>query len=746
MLGTKKWIKRKISTFWLLVYRSQNKFSDIKFRYGKFVFYMSLISFLICISILLFAFQNGLNNYYSTKQEIEGLRALILTVGSALIGASVIVTSLVLFVMQVNIERIPHGLFRKLSDDWKLLGTFALTFFLAMGVTTLSTFINQTKIIFIVLYSFWTVAIILILFQYAYRRALFLISPLEQIGILKTHACKELRNWDKKAQRISPLLEQERSVDTTSSSLISTHDSARTVFFMKNKQGENGAKRALRHAMSLAQRYAEQGDYEVSKSALDVIIVVNAAYIAAKGKTFYADNPFIEQPLANDNFINHTLESLRQNVQAAISRRDEQQIEQTLRTMAALYQMYLGIDYSGLHITKSHANIAAGYLTTAIQDVIPHDMPDVLLEGQRLMGQSAQQLFNQGNPDDIAILSEKIALISYAGIAKENYRPVTMEGIQQLANLTFCLLRSKSHHIRSAVREIRRNVAFVVELFLHLPDTSLARIHSYYLGPYYSSTNTQSLRTRLTILGHAIIECDQDNDDAKTVIGNIEQWADGMYKTEKDLLLTAIKARSTFTSDMIYWIIEVTEILLAISNASACDDYHKQKIRDHGRWLIRTLSWIPVDEDTLIFVENFGMTEKLFEATVIAQKRDCNEISRQIAEMLLSWAFKAGRYPSGSEILKRGLCGLAAFALIGGDKQVSAFKNAVAAKLLGEFAPAQEIRDNAAKRIFECATSLYKEGHWSSKIDMAIDQANHEQLQPLLKEIAALLAPNAIQQ
>jgi hypothetical protein len=736
----KIWVKRIVSSFWQQVYKPQNKMNDIKFRYGSFVVYTSLLIF---ISILLFNFQNELNAYYSAEQEVEALTALILNIGSALIGASVIVTSYVLFAMQVNIERLPHGLFRRLSDDWRLLSTFTTAFLLSIAVTTLSNFVSPTRIILTVFPAFWVLTTILFLFRYAYRRALSLINPLKKIEILKTDACKELQSWDKKAKRISPLLKQERSLGTIFSSLTSTLDLGRVSFFMENKCWTNGAKRALQYAISLAKRYAEQGDYEVSKSALDVIRDINAAYIKTKGKTFYTDS-YIEDPRANDNFIIDTLEFLRQSVQVAISRRDEQQIEQILRTMAALYQLYLSVDYPKPYVTKIHANIAAGYLTDAIKNVIPYNMPEVLLTGQRLMGQSAKQLLNQENLGDIAILSKEIELISCAGIAKENYYPVTMEGIQQLANLTFSLLHSKNRHIFPVVRELRRNVASVVKSFLHLPDTFLTRIHSYYLGPYYSSVNIQSLLGQLKISSFIILPA-QNEDDIRTIIGNIEQWADSMYETEKDLLLTAIKARSSFTPDMISWVIGVAEILFSISNAPACDEYHKQNLRDHGRSLITILSCIPMDKDTLLFVESFEVTDKLFEATIMAQDRGCNEIAWQIAEMLLSWIFKLGRY-SGSEILKKGLCGLAAFALISGDKQVSRFKNSIARNLSGEVAPAQEIRDKVAKRISEYTIGTYREESQGSKIDMIIAQAGHEKLQSLLQDIAKLLTSNVIQQ
>ena len=234
--------------------------------------------------------------------------------------------------------------------------------------------------------------------------------------------------------------------------------------------------------MSFARRYAEQGDYEISAEALNAVVGINAAYIDAKGKTFYANNPFVDHPLSSDSFINDTLECLRQNLQSGIARRDEQQTEQTLQTMAALVRVFLGIDYSSPSATKSHAQLAAGYLASAVQAVVPHDMADVLLEGQRLMGKSARYIIACGNPNEIAVLGEKIALVACTGFAKEEYRPVTMEGMTQLANLTFDLLRSTRHDIHVAVEKVRRDVALVAKLFLNVADTPLLSSDSTCLG------------------------------------------------------------------------------------------------------------------------------------------------------------------------------------------------------------------------------------------------------------------------
>src|SRR5262249_19630595 len=120
-----------------------------------------------------------------------------------------------------------------------------------------------------------------------------------------------------------------------------------------------------------------------------------------------------------------------------------------------------------------------------------------------------------------------------------------------------------------------------------------------YLAPYYSLTKTQTLGAKLTHLANALVKAPAGDKDAADIIRNVEQWAEELYRTEKELLLPAIEKRSSFTFDMIHWIAHVTKLLVAISQAPACDEYLKKEITKHASWLISELSWIPDDNDTV---------------------------------------------------------------------------------------------------------------------------------------------------
>ena len=69
----------------------------------------------VASALLVPVIQAHLQYLFPTDDKLQELRTLFVTVGGALLGATAIVSSLVLFSMQVNIERMPHGLFRRLS-------------------------------------------------------------------------------------------------------------------------------------------------------------------------------------------------------------------------------------------------------------------------------------------------------------------------------------------------------------------------------------------------------------------------------------------------------------------------------------------------------------------------------------------------------------------------------------------------------------------------------------------------------
>ncbi len=348
----------------------------------------------------------------------------------------------------------------------------------------------------------------------------------------------------------------------------------------------------------------------MSAAALNTIIGINAAYIRAKGITFFTQHLLLDNPLTTDGFINDTLEHLRQTSRIALTRGDEQQAEQVLAALAALARTYATIDYGGPHEPKIHAHLAAGYLAGEVEHTISRHIPDVAMEGVRLMGQCAQQLLAVEGPNAIRTLVGKLGVMACAALVEEDYRPVTSTSVEQLAHLSFDLLSAKADGVRFAAEDIRTTVRLTAKLVLALPDSPLAGLHSGLLASYYSATSPTALSARLTALANAVSHLQADNKDAQHVIDNLEEWSDKLYQTEKEMLLDAIKTKSRLAFDLIRWIGRVTEVLIYVSNAPACDDRNREKLRHHALWLVSVLSFVPDDKDSVQFVENYGVNRR----------------------------------------------------------------------------------------------------------------------------------------
>jgi hypothetical protein len=186
--------------------------------------------------------QNSVGAYFNVDR-FAALRNLFATAGGALIGATAIGFSVVMIAVQLNFARIPQGLFRKLSSDFRLLGAFAATFLLAIGVAGLSLIPDANWSVASLIGGVWATLLILILFFYGYRRGLALINPHVQLGLIVTKARADLTRWARRAQRMAPLLEAQ----TQDAAPRTAHDLPRLAFLQANPQWTAVANQALRN-------------------------------------------------------------------------------------------------------------------------------------------------------------------------------------------------------------------------------------------------------------------------------------------------------------------------------------------------------------------------------------------------------------------------------------------------------------------------------------------------------------------
>lgn len=91
----------------------------------------------------------------------------------------------------------------------------------------------------------------------------------------------------------------------------------------------------------------------------------------------------------------------------------------------------------------------------------------------------------------------------------------------------------------------------------------------------------------------------------------------------------------SITFDAIGWATDIPAQLRALADAPACPERLQDRLKRHADWLIDTLSWIPEDKNSVTFVENFALTECLFEVALESLRRGDDDLHTKSSRLLL---------------------------------------------------------------------------------------------------------------
>ncbi|MBS1145167.1 MAG: hypothetical protein H6R14_2573 [Proteobacteria bacterium] len=670
------------------------------------------------------------------KDRLTAVETLLVTVGGSLIGATAIVSAMVVYALQVNVERMPHALFRRLSSDLRLMLAFVGTVLLACLIASLAMVVTQNEVVLPLFTALWSLILVLILFGYAYRRTLDLVNPSFQLNYIVKRAQQDLARWEKFADKALPAVAQPKAAEDRPGS---TFDAPRLKLLLQFPQWTGSADESLFYAASLASHYASKGDFGVVNAAYSAILAIHASYLRAKGNTFVAANGFMDSPLIGDSFISGTLESLRQTHREAITQGNERYMLANLQVLAKLAELYLRIDYGSSGTNKTHANLAAHYLAGAIKEVLPHNRPDILMQGVRLLSHHAQCCIAFGGPDHLPELTQRIAEIALVGIVREDHFPVTVCAMEELGKLSLALLTAmQKYDLRFPLHELRDDIHNVALLLIkNTKDSALGNRHSQALAGYYSAQS--GFLAMLEELANQLLQAEADNKHAQQIIRNIREWCDQLYLTQKDLLITAVEAQSPFVSDMVFWITHVTEILAALSAAPACNGHNRENLEKDATRLLCVLSWLPDDKDSVARLAPYQVHERLFECAMHLYGHGCFNVAKRAASLLLSWAFRAGRYQNGWGTLEHAMYCVAVLSLR--PELQAAVSHDQIQEMMEKYPVPQEILDRTAQDIRSKAESPFQ-SRMLPGIEHELSQEDPETLVSVLTRIANLLSPH----
>ncbi|HDU4304491.1 TPA: hypothetical protein RFS88_004908 [Klebsiella aerogenes] len=701
----------------------------------------AIIFLLLSTFLFLMPYKHAFELYFSNENILSVLRSLLGGIGAALIGATAIVFSLIVFSMQTNIERMPHGLFRKFGSDLLLLGSFLGSFVIAILVASMSLIPNNKLSVYAIFLSVWGVIAVLILFLYAYQRALKLINPITQLTLMYNAVRRDLVKWDRLATRAQDIMVNHDDDKSKIENLNEKVLDVKRIIFLKNNHGwETTAVQAINYCISYAKRYAELGDYDVSDYSFDRIMCINAKYCSVKRGTYIEDNPLLNIVDNSDAFINLSLEHLRQTMQTALARGDEKLASSTLRGMSGLYGVYLSIEYAGRTRSKHHAMLAAGYISSAVESVIPQNMADVMMEGIKLMGRNSVKALSYANASDIVGTIQKISMFSTISFKNTVLQPVTLTAFSQFSDINIQLIIKGDINSGFTMDILQKSISEAAIVFLHTEDTPINSRHSYILSPYYSVANVTGFISRIKEIVNYLIDNKIEAESSKVIIRNVEKWADKLYQSQKEVLLVAANKRSSFIYDLIPWNVMVCEVLLALSESQLCDDYHSEKLKKHSIWLIATLSWIPEEQEVVTFVNNGSLVDSIFEAAMMGLSRNSPEFYDMCKKILEGWVKKTAQHVSTRSGFEDAIKSLVALTVKEGtvdaqNKLLDKLKD-ILSKIKS---PSKELRELTARHLLRNTKDYrYRAGFYSS-VDIFLSQCDTDSTVALFTKVAEIL-------
>jgi hypothetical protein len=732
-------MKRRYAKFRLNLINLKHRLQHRLFANAiKTEFIIWLIAFVVLVFVSKLA-HSQIQPYLHDEQFIDPLRATALELGSSLLGATAIVASLVLFAMQVNVERLPHGLFRRLSTDTRLLSSFAVSFIASILIACLPLITPIEWAEWAIISAILLTLLVLRLFLFAYRRSLKLINPVEQLRIVIGDVTFALNTWSNQAEWSTAALPPSISDRIPNPLIDSTLDTNRVAFMLQNNWGGVVVRRGLDHCISVNGRTASQGDYQVADAALTALVKINALYIQAKGKTFFAENVLIRQPLATDPVINHSLEQLKRQFRFAVGRRDEEHVNMLLKAYGDLAILYAQIDYGRPEADPWHAKLAIGYLENDIRSTIPQNLPDSLMEGVRELGRCAIVLLNRGEATEIVSIVNELGPTGAAMILREDHRPVAVTAMKQLAEMSYHMINTGIWDPGYAFEEIGNSVKMVATVALDQPSNGFKSVASYVLAPYFSYQDT-SLSSRLQNLTNALLNCSAEDEKAKKCIANLHEWAERTQPITKDVLILAIEKRSKFTFDILHWVGSTVEVLLAAASASVSNEHFKSELREEAKRWVLTLSWIPDDSDSIDCAAAWSMTTVIFEIAGAARKWNSEEVYDAAQRNLLRWALQAGRRPNAWHDVEEAMLAAVAVALKSpNDPDGVAFFARLKKALQAEQLPPAELLNGAALGLMRCIDDYDKDHLRRKGWDDIFKALDTEKRRQLLTGVANLL-------
>lgn len=701
---------------------------------AKYSFVLSILVALVIISILRWADLDSWGiKLQGITSDTDRLSSYINRIGLTLFGTVSIATSLFLFALKVNVDNLPDKLVARLSFDKVLFSVTLAMYCVAITLIIMSAYITKT---FVSLPIFVTCLSLILLPSYIFfslKRVIKLISPLFQLNRIFCETIDHLKHWNNRANEESGKILLTEQDNRLMEFYGADWDLQRLRYFELNLEMENRTSAEIENIMTFIRRYDLKREYDVSVQAFDHLVDINSEYIQIKGKTF-------TQAPSGDRVISNTIGSISMYSNQVIDDKNLFAIMLIEDTLVRLIKVFLAIDYSSVNPIKTHVLIVATRLSQIAKLVSKNNMAEMELRSLSYLGKAIIAMLDAGYTNQIEMLLEDIRNISTKGISNYDLRAFIDEGLSQYSELSMKLLTVTSVDINPISSAIQDHLLSITSALLEDEQTneSNSNINRAYLSNYFT-LQSRGIVLSLWEIASKINE-EPENCDHST-LRNVLRWSVGSQSKYKKILEEAVKFKSLFTRDLIFWIVNVAEALLLISKRELHDDSKfdiQQQIQLQVASFFSMFQSLGGDEGSTLFLDQQELVDILFDVARRARTIDSLSTSRYVEKIMLTYCFNFALTSATTSAFIRGICSCSYLAITRGNVGKSELKQQIELELNQQPENISEY-NRVAIMIREIAETKQWPIIDGSYLADAISSNNTEDLSEILSEIADIL-------
>jgi hypothetical protein len=592
------------------------------------------------------------------------LSDLVLNIGTAFIGSSVIAMSFIVFAMQINIERLPYKLFCHFSKDKKFFRTFIALLYATIFLSVLSIFLDHASKIFIIIFLVVIVICIICIpffFWHLYLRSLDLINPIKQLNILESAQDAKIQEW---ANCISQKMDL-----FNKSTEISSKD------YMISVMGEyvdfiSSIVQMVEGLIALAKHNARHGDYDLVSKALAVIVKINSSYLQIKNNLCHKYHCSDLMQMEGKGIFFYIRNAIDQYTEEAIADNSSKaEIVPLLSSLAELMKACSIIE--PFKYRRNYIFLLYGDFDRAVKALENKGRWDLVGESQNFLGE-AVKIFTQMECFFQTLIACQ-SMVSVAERARKNQRPIVVWYVLvELSSIMTVLLKyqgqiDENDHDKAYSVVIIDTGMLIDKLATLLLDEESSLLFfpltsDSTLKPlYYCIDSTNPNCFIGTLHNIAKMFCASENQKQSSLFErNITLFAHSLTQSNA-FLKKAIQyprhvlLKTYLAHEIIQWILTVVTILFNVYQKSTYQP-RIDVLKKASMLLLSLLEALPDNEDTNTNCFNETLSGLLFNLIHQAKQYQDQNILRILEKIFLDWTFR----DKGFEENKKWLIGLAA--------------------------------------------------------------------------------------